>query len=450
MPRNLLDFDTLIKELRRQKQKYHAKVLSSDALFANWLRGMDIEGLLPWYVWLLMPEFTYAGLAFSILFDLDPSEVIPANWDFDVDLPDLDELLQGILAEIKSIDWSEIYEMLKNLETYIQQNVSEEYQADILGSRMKKAVYGVSKFNRSYYDPPAVREALRSTFFKLWSERYTLEQLRRDLDALAKTLNLSPGFVQLVFNKISQVIYAQPSAMILGYGVLGRSRLGKRVENQEQAEMTMITHELELQYWRGNTLDHAQMGLVLGVVPLGYGYLLPNKTIYKKPVLPEKYLPLTRYVYDRGSKLIHKMSWNPFTFGNYNRPDEQQDYRRSERADQYMSLQLIRYQIERIVDPLIRQYETNPIKIRMYKSAALQLVSLPAKRHRWGYEAFRAMTEQELVEWWKQHWASQGLNSELLEAIYERLKRWLPEWRRIKLQLGRRIKETRYRLAKLK
>lgn len=447
---NLLDFDTLIKELRRQKQKYHAKVLSSDALFANWLRGMDIEGFLPWYVWLNIPEFTYAGLAFSILFDINPSEIIPANWDFDVDLPDLDELLQGILAEIKSLDWSQIYEMLQDITKFIEQNIAEEYQDDMLKSRPRKAIYGVSKFNRSYYDPPAVREALRSTFFKLWSERYTLEQLRRDLDALAKTLNLSPGFVQLVFNKISQVIYAQPSAMILGYGVLGRSRLGKRVENQEQAEMTMITYELEVQQWRGNTLDHAQYSLVLGLVPLGFGFLTPRNTVYKKPVRSGQYLPLTRYIYDRGTGNIYKMSWNPFSFGNYNRPDEQQDYRRSERADQYMTLQLIRYQIERIVDPLIRQYETNPVKIRMYKSAALQLVSLPAKRHRWGYEAFKVMTEQELVEWWKQHWASQGLNSELLEAIYERLKRWLPEWRRIKLKLGTRVKETRYQLAKLK
>ena len=452
MPKNMLDFDTLIKELRRQKQKYHAKVLSSDALFANWLRGMDIEPFLPWYVWLMIPEFTYAGLAFSILFDLAPSEIVPVNWDFDVELPDIDELLQGILAEIKSIDWSEIYEWLQDIEKLIKENIEEPYQQQILESRPRKAVYGKTAYGTSYLDPPAVREAIRSTLFKLWVERYTLKQLREDHDNMAQVLKLSNGFKELLFHKISQTIFAQPSTFILGYGVLGRSYLGRKTEEQQAtlAEIKMVNHNLELVEWRGSTLDHVQMGMVLGVMPLGYGFLMPPKTVIKKPIPPEKLIPVTRFIYERGSKLIYKMSWNPFTFGNYNRPDEQQDYRRSERADQYMSLQLIRYQVERIVDPLIRQYETNPVKIRMYKSAALQLLSLPAKRHRWGYEAFKAMTEQELVEWWKQHWASQGLNSELLEAIYERLKRWLPEWRRIKLKLGTRVKETRYRLAKLK
>lgn len=447
-----LDFTRLARELRRMKQKYHAKVLSSDALYINWLRALDTEGLLPWYVWLMIPEFTYAGLAFSILFDIDPSEIIPANWDFDVELPDLDELLQGILAEINKLDWSEIYEMLKNLEEYIRQNFEDQYADQILEHRNRKARYSYTKFNQSYYDPPVIREALRATFFKLWNERYTLEQIKRDIDAMAESLKISPGAAQLIFNKISQVFYAQPSAMILGYGVLGRSFLGEPVgeAGERLAKLRMVTHELELAEWGGKTLDHAQMGLVLGLVPLGYGFLLPPESVMKKPILPEKYLPLTQYVYERGSKNIHKMSWNPFTFGNYNRPEEQQDYRKSERADQYMSLQLIRYQVERIVDPLIRQHESNPVKIRMYKNAALQLLSLPAKRHRWGYEAFRAMTEDELVDWWIRHWEAQGLSRDVLKSIYERLKRWLPEWRVYKTWLGRRVRETRYRLARLR
>jgi len=446
-----LDFSKLVRELRRQKQKYHAKVLSDGAIYANWLRSLDEQGIMPWYVWLIIPEFTYSGIAFSLLFDIPPSEIVPVNWDFSVDLPDLDELMQGILAEINSFDWSKIYEFLQDLEKLIKETIEEEFQESVEKSRPRKAVYGKTRYGRSYFDPPAVREAIRSTMFKLWVERMTLEQLRRDFDSMKNSLGLGDGFTQLLFNKISQVIYAQPSAMILGYGVLGRSFLGEpaRLEPVREARLKMIDYFLELVEWLGNTLDHAKIGLVLGLVPLGYGFLLPPRSILKKPLPPKKLQPLTDYVRSRGSALIEKFTWNAFTFANYNKPEERTDYRRSERADQYMSLQAIRYQIEQIVDPIIRKHTNNPVLIRMYKSAALNLVALPAKRHRWGYEAFKAMSEDELYRYWIQHWSSQGLNREVLNEIYERLKRWLPEWRRTKLLLGQRIKQTRYLLSRL-
>ncbi len=445
-----LDFESLIRELRRQKQKYHAKVLSSNALFANWLRSMDIGDFMPWYVWLMIPEFTYSGIAYSLLFDIPPYEIVPVNWDFNVELPDVDEWLQGILADVYKIDWSTIYEWLSDIEKLVKETVEEQYQESMIQTRPRKAVYGKTRYNRSYLDPPAVREAIRSTMFKLWVERYTLKQLREDHDKMARELQLSDGFKILLFHKISQVIYAQPSALILGYGVLGRSYLGRKVRPEPEAEFKMFNYDLELIEWLGNTLDHAKVGLVLGITPLGYGYLLPPRTVFKKPIIPKQLQPLTEFVRRRGTHQIHNITWNPFTIGNYNRPEEQRDYRKSERADQYMSLQLIRYQIERIVDPIIRRYETNPVKIRMYKSAVLQLVSLPAKRHRWGYEAFKAMSEDELVSWWKEHWKSQGLKEDVLDQLYNAVKRWLPEWRRLKLQLGRRVREARYRLAHLR
>lgn len=446
----MVDIARLAQTLVQQKRKYHAKVLSSDALYANWLRSMDLEPLLPEYVWLVIPEFTYAGIAFSILFDIPPAEIIPVNWDFQVELPTTEELEQGILAVVNRFDWSSVYEWLSDIDKLIIENFEPEAAEQIINSRPRKAIYGVSPFDTSYYDPPAVREALRSTFHKLWVERRTLQHLRSSHDALAETLGVSPGFLELVFNKISQVFFAQPSTMILGYGVLGRSFLGDKARPEPLARIKMVDHRLELLEWLGNTLDHTQIGLVLGIVPLGYGFLLPPRSVMKKPLTPEQLLPLTVFVHDRGWRNIHTFTWNPFTFGNYNRPEEMTDWRRSERADQYMSLQVIRYQIEHIVENIVSQYEDNPIRIRMYKNAALQLVSLPVKRHAWGHEAYRAMTEDELREYWLRNWEAQGLNRDVLLAVYNAIWRWLPEWRRLMLQLGRRVRETRYMRARLR
>lgn len=456
----MLDLTWLARQVQEQKKKYHAKVLSGGALFNNWLRMMDVEDLTAFYIWLNIPEFTYAGLAMSFLFDIPLSEIIPANWDFEVEMPDLDELLEGILVDIIGFDWSNVFEWMDNIDKMIDELIDDQYQDDMKRSRLEKAVYGVSKFNRSYYDPPVIREAIRSTFHRLWFQRRTVRGLIADHELLGELARVRGDIAKYIFDRISMVVYQQPSGFTLGYSLLGHSFLGEPapVEGERQAVLRSLSHEGEVFEWRGNSLDHAQIGMVLGVTPLGFGFMLPRDTVYKKPGTVKRdesgterivKQPLLDFVRARGEGLIRKMPWNPLSFGNYNRPEERSSYLRSERADQYMALQTVRYKVEHMVDPVIRMYESNPVKIRMYKSAALQLLSLPYKRHTWGMEAFKAMSEEELVEWWKRHWEEQGLKTEVLEAIYERLKRWLPEWRAYKLWLGRRVREARYRLARL-
>jgi hypothetical protein len=65
----------------------------------------------------------------------------------------------------------------------------------------------------------------------------------------------------------------------------------------------------------------------------------------------------------------------------------------------------------------------------------------------WGFGAWKSMTEDEFKGWWKLRWKGEGLNESLLEILYQRMEVWLKRLREEKVSLGKKVKETRLRLA---
>ena len=454
-----LDLSKLAKEIREQKAKYHAKVISEDAIYSNWLHTIEVEDLLPVWVWLDIPEFNLSALALSLLFDITPSEFEPLPLDFDVELPSPEEFLQGILLEINSIDLSEIFEWLQSLEQYIEEVFEEYFSDQIIPSRMEKGYYGEVKYDYAYYDPPLVYEFLRSTFLKLFKERKTFPSLKQDYENLKDTLNMNPHIVQHLFNRISMITSAQKTTFILDYGVLDQSFLGEEVEEGvKQGKVGFIDYNLESKEVGAYTLDHIQYGFYLDITPLNNGFLIEKKaeakTMYKQ-------VEVTTYTgYSLKGKppfldlILHKITRikNTFrhtsiAFANYTKPEEKVDYRVSERTDQFASLQMIRYLVENAVDDLIRQEETNPVKIRAYKSATLQLIGYKTKRHKWGFSGFTLADMESFKDWWLKHWEQQGLNRNLLEEIYRRIEPCLNHLQIQRTLLGLRVKTRRYQLA---
>jgi len=462
MTRNTLDLASLIKSIRQQKQKYHAKVLSQDAIYVGWLRTLDLEDLFSEDLWQIVLQFNLGAIGISINFDFPPIDVQPIDISFDVELPTVEEFLQGILLVITIHDLLKDYPWLGSLEDYITTNIEEPYSLEMLKSMCKKGYYGYSRYLRAYYDPVLVRDFLRSFLIRLWAGRETLLTLKRDYEILADILGINKWVIRSIFDRLSLFNKAQYDTFILGYGVLGLSRLGKPLGDPVPAPSEVIFRNYDLQYTRAGitTLDHVQFGFILGMTPLGYGFLCPPRSIYKKPPvkLPSPYPefavhkgspPVREFVERKVLRTLFQFRYLPLAFANYNTSEEQMDYHKSERTDQWASLQMLRYAIEKLVDPVIRQYESNPVKIRAYKSAALHLINLKAKRHVWGFEAFYKMSENQLKEYWIRHWVQQGLKPEVLEAIYERVKLWLKPLRIEKLKLGLRVKQSRFSLARL-
>jgi len=146
---SLYDF---IKRTVEQKKKYHAKVLTDDAIFTNLLNSINTEQIFSEFAWSTVPQFNLSALANTILFNIAPSELEPINVDFQISLPSVEEMEQGIIIKIEPISVEMLPPWLMFLDLFIDENIKELYRMSIKETTLKKGVYGVSRFGQAYYD----------------------------------------------------------------------------------------------------------------------------------------------------------------------------------------------------------------------------------------------------------------------------------------------------------
>jgi hypothetical protein len=264
------------------------------------------------------------------------------------------------------------------------------------------------------------------------------------MDEIADYLAMLGVTDEHIYNRLMMIFSAQTYSFVLGLSLLGRSKLTETVEGWGTVPIITAKGEIYDLYFK--TLDQLQMGLILGATPLGYGLLLPEQTIYKMP--EEKKNPtVIKVMVQKIKGIISRLTLSTWAYTNYQKPEEMLDYHKSEKTAQYHIIQTQRTIIEEWVAKQIPPEEANPIKIRQYQNAVLQAVAWRAKRHKFGYNAWKYMTEDEFKGWWKQYWKGQSLNETTLENLYTRMEVWLKRLREEKVSLGEKVKQTRQRLA---
>jgi hypothetical protein len=443
-----------------KKQKFFEKTLSENALWTMYLRAIDLQPLFSETVWLNLAPFDLSQLGLILLTYIAPFEFQPLSICFFYETPTVDEVLQGIWAKFEPLvwevatpiewqigmplEWGIPYNFMLSILDYVKVNVSEEYQSFWFKNLLEPARYGISYYDKSFYDPELEREAIRRTMYRLRLMRTLDMSWKNIVEYTTSFLNMPDAISKMIYNRIMMHYAVQTQSFMLGLSVLGKSRLSEVRGDYATAYFTDIdanTHELKFR-----TLDHIQMGFILGVTPLGYGVLLPKKSIYKMPngkLNP----PILNLLISKMRKTINGMTLLPWAYGNYNKPEETLNYHKSERTAQYDLLQTQRRTIEEIVERMIPEDERNPIRIRQYQNAILQLISWRAKRHRWGFDLWKNMTEEQFREWWLGYWGSLGLNTSTLTSIYEGMELWVSRLRREKVSLGEKVKRTRLQLA---
>jgi len=426
------------------KKKYYEKTLSENAIMTTWTRLLDVEPLFTSYVWLNLAPFDLSQLGIGLLNAILPMDFQPLNIGFEFKIPTIDETLQGIWAKFEPIDFSELYTWMADFREYIMENFKEEFQPDLLIGVAQKAKYGVTYYARGIYDPIVAREFLRATLHRLRLLRMPDESWIKSMEEVAEILRMVRITDDMIFNRLMLLFSAQTQAFILGLGVLGVSRLSKVKDGM--VEIPFIDAQRNILEVRFRTLDHLQFGFILGITPLGYGLLLPKDSIYKL-IDGKKNPPFIKLLIDKMTRIKNSIIYTTYAYSNYNRPEEMIDPHKSDRTNQYALLHQMRRHIENWVYEQIPPEEANPLKIRQYQSAVLQMISWKAKRHRWGYQGWEAMSDEDFLEWWLRNWEAQGLNRQLLLKLQEGMKLWLKRLQEEKLRLGRRVKQRRYHLA---
>ena len=435
----------LVRELEEQKKKYHEKLLSVDAELSLLDRFMYTYDLASGLSYLIIPEFYFASLSASFLFGFDLFEAEPLNLEFSWRYPTLDEWLSGVSVVFERI----VPDFATTFEQFVLEAVKEEYREQFLEVRVEKAVYGKSRYDESYYDPPAVRELFRTMTALLFKKHASSATARRELRSLIEALNLNPDVAKSIYNVVSMHVGAHRSCFILGYGVLGFSFLGEAYPSRtssspnpgvrlgkavfEDADGYLVEAGVA-------ALSDLQTAFILGVSALGVSYLSDGEDIY---ILGEA--RYTRAPEAKARRFAERYTLSPMGLSNYVRGDEAADHYKCERTNTWGELTSMRYAVEAVVEGFLARElpDLNPFDRRKYVSAVLQLMGHLGKRHRWGYGFYKAMTEEELKAWWADYWKAQGLDLNILERLLDLVRPWLERITRTKVERGRRLRLQR-------
>ena len=426
------------------KIKYHRKTLTDSGIYSTYVRLLDVEPEYASTVWLQITVFDLSELGLGLLYSIVPVEWQPYAIDFTFETPSVEEMLQGIWAKFKPVAFEKLYIWMTDFREYIIENIKPEFQASLMTLTAEKAIYGVTPYGRGVYDPVVAREFLRSTFQKLRLMRTPDMSWKEMLDHIADLLEMIGVTDEITYNRLMLMFSAQRESFVLGLSLLGYSKLSEK--EGDYAKIPFMDARGNIYTVKFKTLDHLQMGFILGITPLGYGLLLPKESIYN---LPEgKKNPTFLKVLDQKVRgIIGRLTLSTWAYTNYHKPEEMRDVHRSDKANQYALLQTLRRHIEEWVRNKLPVGVVDAVTVRAYQNAVLQLITWKAKRHRWGFLGWEAMTDEQFKDWWLQYWERQGLNKTILQSLYEGVEPWLKATREYKLQIGKKIKQTRQRLV---
>lgn len=450
------------KALAEQKSKLFQKVISDTGVYTNLMRIIDTRDLFSDIAYSLVADVNLASMLTAFLFDVPPIEIEPYSYLMDAYITPLEYILQGIDVESQKeyldylidqireliesgqimlpegVDYSDFLNSIINpdigVEKTIHSNIDTNEAIDISQTVPTKGYYDETRYDESYYDPPNVIDFVRATIYKLFNDRGDLQLLAKDILAIAEKYNIDREAAIGLFNRISLLHATRYTQFILGFSLLGASLLN---DTNKVPFIDIDGNIIEVQI---NRLEDAMLGFILGVTPLGYGYLPKDKSFVKELFLKykiaaspeeEKYEESTLFMFEilerKISQMVKNYIYTPLFFANYSRPEERTDFRRNETVDIWQDLQGLRYAIESKVDSILSSYEVSPIERRLYKSAALNLMSYYSIKNSWGTEFFDKMTFDEYKEFWLSHWGAQGLNMEVLNKILGEVASWLTQ-----------------------
>jgi len=427
----------LIAELDRQKHAYHEKTLSVDGEWSIFMRSFQIYDFTLDLSRFLIPEFYFASASLAVLFKFDLLEIEPLNLEFMWRFPDFNEWLRGVSIVFERVTPT----YATDYPSFITGNFAEEYWEPLLTNVVEKCVWGRTGYGGCYVDPPAFRELVRATITRLLLKHGETTTRRASVEAVVKALNINPVLARSVHDRLSLVISEHTNCFTLGYSLLGASRLCEPDPEAPGLGVVQFT-DLDGRDRRASLgkIADSQYGCILGIAMLGFCRLVPREDVYQHS--PE---PLFRGVVEKLDLFRGRFMLTAPGLSNYVRGDEAADYHKAERTHVWGELMASRYEIEAVTGALLDSIAPglNTFDRRKYVTAVLQLIGHVGKRHRWGYVAYKAMTDEELKTWWLEHWVAMGLDRVVLERLYDHVKVWLRPVVEKKVEMGRRLRQRR-------
>jgi len=427
------------------KLRYWQKALSEDAIDACAARAADTFELARFRSDWVLSDTLLSTLTSTLLFDVPPSELVPWLLAWEVEVPAVDEFLRGVLIKLEPVDLAELFPELLDASKTVELLFEAEYSKPMEETRLRKCRYDESRFDESYFDPPAVRDFLRSTLYAFTKKDVSLPEARLRVEEAARRLGLPEELARDLFNRLSAVAAVKEGAATWDYAWWDRSSWS---EEAPGGVVEFTTYDLAPARVEYEQLFDVQAGGLWDHSLWEYAFWSPDRPAYRLDVEAMKsYLDGCRDAVT--SSFVRRYFATPLAVANYQTAAERLDWR-SGRTEAYALPTSHRMAIESAAESAVKALEpdVDAFKLRLYKSAALDLYGTLYGVHRWGYEALRAMGAEELRAYWLAKWGREGLREDVLEALYGALRRTIDA---LGLERSRqRLRFLRERLGRLR
>jgi hypothetical protein len=430
----------LLKEIDAMKRKYHESVMTADAEWTNYLRFLQIYDVFIQWSSFIIPEFAIDAVAVITTFGINPFELDVFSLVFDVKLPSLDEYLKGVNIVIDKIPIEISLDKLgipSDFSTFLDQN----FQIGIPEVVIEKCVYNKSVYGKCYVDPDTVREFIRNAILAIFKKHGDIESARRETETLADVLNISRDAVATLFNRIVALRSYYRNVFTLNVSALNVANLAG-----DEVKVPVYTFDTEVKEVEVKYLTDVLMGCMLDLSALDLCYVVPEGSAFKADLDPTRQVPpildaIQNIVKDNVSRYLY----TPMALANYATGRERADYRLSQRVETWGQQMALRFALDAYAESIIRQLlpDADKFTINMYATAVRQLFGHMYKRHRWGMDLWSMLDDEELKTYWVGYWTSQGLDPDVLNKIYDKIKDVFPHLARRKYELGRSVRWSR-------
>jgi len=430
----------LLKEIDTMKRKYHESVMTADAEWNNYLKFLNLYDMFIQWSSFIIPEFAIDAVAIITTFGINPFELDVFNLIFDIKLPSLDQYLRGVNIVIDKIPIEISLDKLgipPDLSTFLDQNFQIDTPEDVI----EKCVYDESVYGKCYVDPDTMREFIRNAILAIFKKHRDIESARREVEIMADVLNISRDAVATLFNRIVALRSYYRNVFTLNVSALNVASLAG-----DEVKVSVYTLDAEVKEIEVKYLTDVIMGCVLDLSALDLCYVVPRRSAFKADLDPTRQVPpildaIQNIVKDNVSRYLY----TPMALANYATGRERADYRLSQRTETWGQQMALRFALDAYVESIIQQLlpGADKITINMYAMAVRQLFGHMYKRHKWGMDLWTMLSDEELKTYWVGYWTSQGLDPDVLNKIYDRIKDIAPYLARRKYELGRSVRWSR-------
>jgi len=373
--------------VKEEKRKLHSKTMTLDSMFTTLDRFTfewdELEFRVNWSLILSTIISIYFSLSFGI-----PMKNLPIiGIEFDLEVDRIREVMERILSELLKPELRETYEETK----------------------IEKAVYGSTRYDYSYYDPEfTIYHIYRLIISSLMRRSYDMK-----LPDMLKDMGVNPDLADALpyLERVAQRFIE--NNFVLGASLLSWSKIREpHYEAGYEWDRCPYSDGIEILF---RNLDNLFLGFILGVTPLSLGRfsspedsgldfetrMLPS---YRSTACLDRFMPhhSAYKLVDRGLG-AHRLE-------------------ASKRAQWYGTIRSLIYDIRTRIYNLLKDRVDNPFDLNTYMSAGVELATYIYSAHR-GLTKYKSDLD---LETFKKHWISKwskwGLNTEILNEIYEVVK----------------------------